>query len=327
MSATLPPLVQVVQWTQVALLGRDARNFLNKFCTAELKNLPAGLAQEFILLNPKGQILTWGAAMGTNEGLHLLLSGLSAEEVIQHLDKYLFSEDVRMTPWDVAVWLAPPSPSDHTTLGPLLSQQLPTAIADSTTSDQPSIWTAAGNARLIFAASSLAPDAVRTWWNEQFPQETRDLETNPHRAAHAYQTWRIGQRVPHIGQDSTPASLAQELLRDTWSISFTKGCYLGQETVARLDAMGHVNWNLRQLQLRENWPSEQTSDDTARPVSDISLWLDDQAVGQMTSAWQTRALVRIRATASAQLANGRCQDLQFRTSDGQHVAAQAVAIH
>ena len=40
--------------------------------------------------------------------------------------------------------------------------------------------------------------------------------------------------------DVPPRALPQELGRDL-AISFTKGCYLGQETVARIDALGHVN--------------------------------------------------------------------------------------
>ena len=36
--------------------------------------------------------------------------------------------------------------------------------------------------------------------------------------------------------------MPQELGRDDRAISFVKGCYLGQETVARLDALGRVNW-------------------------------------------------------------------------------------
>jgi hypothetical protein len=39
------------------------------------------------------------------------------------------------------------------------------------------------------------------------------------------------------------------MIRDERAISFQKGCYLGQETVARIDALGHVNWKLMGLKL------------------------------------------------------------------------------
>ena len=44
--------------------------------------------------------------------------------------------------------------------------------------------------------------------------------------------------------DIPEKTLPQELGRDARAISFTKGCYLGQETVARIDALGHVNRRL-----------------------------------------------------------------------------------
>ena len=45
----------------------------------------------------------------------------------------------------------------------------------------------------------------------------------------------------------TPDNLPQEVGRDARAINFVKGCYLGQETVARIDALGHVNKLLRGL--------------------------------------------------------------------------------
>ena len=58
---------------------------------------------------------------------------------------------------------------------------------------------------------------------------------------------RVENVTPWNGIESTIENLPQELDRDEKSISFTKGCYLGQETVARLDALGRVNWLLRGL--------------------------------------------------------------------------------
>ena len=55
---------------------------------------------------------------------------------------------------------------------------------------------------------------------------------------------RIEMGVPVYGQDVTIDNLPQEIARDQYAISFTKGCYLGQETVARIDALGHVNRRL-----------------------------------------------------------------------------------
>ena len=47
----------------------------------------------------------------------------------------------------------------------------------------------------------------------------------------------------------TAENLPQEVGRDSRAINFVKGCYLGQETVARIDALGHVNKHLKGLKL------------------------------------------------------------------------------
>ena len=57
---------------------------------------------------------------------------------------------------------------------------------------------------------------------------------------------RLEARYP-TAADIPPKTLPQELGRDARAISFTKGCYLGQETVARLDSLGHVNRRLMLL--------------------------------------------------------------------------------
>ena len=52
---------------------------------------------------------------------------------------------------------------------------------------------------------------------------------------------RIEAGTPLFKVDFDDSNLPQEVGRDAEAISFTKGCYLGQETVARIDALGHVN--------------------------------------------------------------------------------------
>src|SRR5262249_28155604 len=69
-------------------------------------------------------------------------------------------------------------------------------------------------------------------------------------------------------------NLPQEVGRDARAISFTKGCYLGQETVARIDALGHVNRRLVALKLAS----------VELPSSGAMLRAADQPVGHITSA-------------------------------------------
>lgn len=101
---------------------------------------------------------------------------------------------------------------------------------------------------------------------------------------------RIEAGLPLAGVDYGEGTLPQELSRDARAISFTKGCYLGQETVARIDAVGHVNKKLVGVKFTIASP----------PSIDAELQKDEKPVGAITSltyspvldAWLGLALVR-----------------------------------
>jgi folate-binding protein YgfZ len=85
---------------------------------------------------------------------------------------------------------------------------------------------------------------------------------------------RLEAGVPLFGQDITAENLPQEIGRDAQAISFTKGCYLGQETVARIDALGHVNRQVAGLRFEGE----------VLPVVGEKLQLEGKEVGHITSA-------------------------------------------
>jgi folate-binding protein YgfZ len=74
-------------------------------------------------------------------------------------------------------------------------------------------------------------------------QILRDRSSTPCNMA-AFNSLRIEAGTPLFGVDFNEQNFPQEVGRDGEAISFTKGCYLGQETVARIDALGHVNQRL-----------------------------------------------------------------------------------
>jgi folate-binding protein YgfZ len=71
----------------------------------------------------------------------------------------------------------------------------------------------------------------------------------PEAPAEALEALRLEAGVPRFGADLTEASLVQEAGLERVAVSFDKGCYLGQETVARTQYRGHVNRLLRGLLL------------------------------------------------------------------------------
>jgi folate-binding protein YgfZ len=113
--------------------------------------------------------------------------------------------------------------------------------------------------------------------------------------------WEVEQRrielgVPRWGHEIDDRVLPAEAGLEATHISFEKGCYPGQEPIARLHYRGHPNRGLRVLRL------------DAVPEYDAELVHDGKVVGRVTSAMQTDdgvvalAYVRVEVPDDAELA-------------------------
>ncbi len=85
---------------------------------------------------------------------------------------------------------------------------------------------------------------------------------------------RIEAGIPRQGLDLDESLIPQEAFLDQDAVSFTKGCFLGQELVCRIDTRGHVNRQLRGIAV--------TGD--VVPAAGAALKLGDRDVGRVTSA-------------------------------------------
>jgi folate-binding protein YgfZ len=91
---------------------------------------------------------------------------------------------------------------------------------------------------------------------------------------------RIENFWPWFAVDFDDKNLPQELDIDARAISFKKGCYLGQETVARLDALGQVQKRLCLVDI-----TTQPNDLAAMPAPTVgqTLHMDEKPTGTITS--------------------------------------------
>jgi tRNA-modifying protein YgfZ len=105
--------------------------------------------------------------------------------------------------------------------------------------------------------------------------------------------WRVEAGVPRWGREIDDAVLPAEAGLTETHVSFTKGCYPGQEPIARLHHRGKVNRRLRKLELE----GEPTSEE---------LVLGEKVVGRLTSRAGSLALgyVRVEVPDEAELRAG-----------------------
>jgi folate-binding protein YgfZ len=111
--------------------------------------------------------------------------------------------------------------------------------------------------------------------------EVIDGEVSETMSASELERARIEARVPAWGKELDESILPAEAGLDATHISFTKGCYPGQEPIARLHHRGHVNRRLRVLDV-----------ESAQPGDEIRF--ADKVVGRVTSSVPGRALGYVR---------------------------------
>jgi folate-binding protein YgfZ len=96
-----------------------------------------------------------------------------------------------------------------------------------------------------------------------------------------YERWRIEAGIPRWGAEIDDRVLPAEAGLDETHISFTKGCYPGQEPIARQHYRGKVNRRLRVLEVESARPGDEIRD-------------GDKVVGRITSAVPGIALGYVR---------------------------------
>jgi folate-binding protein YgfZ len=111
--------------------------------------------------------------------------------------------------------------------------------------------------------------------------ETWDSEDLDAADAAELEALRIEAATPAWGKELDETILPAEAGLDDTHISFTKGCYPGQEPVARLHYRGHPNRRLRRLEVVDAKPGDE-------------IFLGEKAVGRVTSAVPGKALGYVR---------------------------------
>lgn len=267
-------LIDLSSRTRIELSGGDRVRFLNGFCSNDVQRLAVGQGCEAFVTNVKGK--TIGHVFIFCGPEHLIIETVAgqAELLLTHLDRYLIRDDVRMLDrtldWGQLLVAGPRAGQalDHW-LGTERDQ--PMRLADR--SSRYPIELGGIDARLIFLPRQEVDQRI-----DQLRSQGAALCSQQ-----AWEILRIEAGRPEFGKDVTDANLPQEVNRDTTAISFTKGCYLGQETVARLDALGHVNRLLVSVQ----WMGQTV------PAVGESIEVEGQSngkpVGTVTSAiWSPR---------------------------------------
>lgn len=278
-----PPRLLTAAWADFASRGTilasggAAAAFVDKFTTAAIGMLATGEGTEGIFADVRGWVIALATILRTDNGLVIDCDAAVAATLRDHLEHYHIREDVALVDGSTAErcvvvvgpgsarWLAdrvagdvPMTPFRHRTLRCGTCDAVVVAVD----------WFGA-EGFLVRVAAHDAP-AFHGWLA---------AERLPRVDAATLDAMRIEQRFP-LAQDIPQKTLPQELDRTARAISFTKGCYLGQETVARIDALGHVNRTLSLVAVEGN----------GAPPPGAAVSCGGEEVGTLTSSCMSRQL-------------------------------------
>ncbi len=272
--------------------GPDRAKFLHNLTTNDVKRLAVGAGCEAFVTSPQGKTLGFVTLLASDDRILLRTAPGGLEHVLPHLRKYGVFDEVELD--DIS-----DSTSEYHLVGPQ-AEELVLRCGGSVPSekelDHATSRIANCDVRIVRESPTGRPgltvifaradgntvlDGIRS---QGLPMGLAELD------AEQFETLRIEAGTPAFGKDVLADNLPQELDRDARAISFVKGCYLGQETVARLDALGHVNKVLKGLRING----------LTVPAPGTPLESEGKLVGSVTSSafspgWNSPiALVMIR---------------------------------
>jgi folate-binding protein YgfZ len=239
--------------TQIEVTGADRTRLLHNLCTADVNRLQPGQGCEAFFTTVQGKTLSFAQVFCGPDSLIVETVFGQAERLMAHLDRYLIREDAQLH-----------DRSETCSVLLVSGHQAPDRLADLRLA-MPASPLAHESARVGVAPVSLrrirmtSAHCFMLSVHAEHVQTVVDALNGAGVAAcqpEALEVARVEAGWPVFGKDVTDENLPQEVDRNDLAISFSKGCYLGQETVARIDALGHVNRKLVGVRLSGDRPVE-----------------------------------------------------------------------
>lgn len=219
---------------RIVVRGRDRARLLHNISSNEVKKMTAGSSCYAFLLSPQGRIQADFHLLAFEDHFLIDTEPELREKVQRHILKYKVADQVEL--------------EDVTTGTAAIGVEGPAA---------PSIELLAGE-HSVAPISLTGQSGYRIYCNaDQMPEIVRQLEAGGARAAtlEDARIVRIENGKPVYGEDIRETTLPQET-QQMQAVSFNKGCYVGQEIVERIRALGQVHKKLERIEL-----------DSAEPVA------------------------------------------------------------
>ena len=300
----------------LAVPGEDRLTWLDSLTSQALASLPAGVSTELLVLDPQGHVEHAASVLDDGETTWLIVDRPDAEGLLAWLLRMRFR--LRVTPRDAS--------DEYAVFGGTVAAV--SALAAAQPGGVPLVWTdpwpAVSTGGWGYAAVEPHPGAARDWAEVLV---TRDEEKRIADAAAAGELAVVGLSAadalrvaawrPRWSADVDERVLPHELDWLRTAVHLSKGCYRGQETVAKVHNLGHPPRRLVALQLDgsgsvlpEHGAAVRVGDDAVGAVTSVALHFEEGPIAL--------AIVRRSTPVGA--------TLLVDTEDGPVTAAQEVVV-
>ncbi len=270
----------LIDWSVTGLVevrGADRIAFLHNLLTNDLKALRPGMGCHACLVSPTAKLLADVLVLADADSHWILVNRSRADIVLTTLNQFLITEDVRLddrTGHDAIFALQ--GPSSPSLLQPFLSIR-PVPVQ----SLAHRVETVEGTPIRLIAHSITGEPGVllvvvaeqAAWLWDRLIQRGRAQGLIPV-GWEALNVLRLEAGLPWYGVDMDDTNLLPETGLEELAVSDTKGCYVGQEVIARLQTYGSVSRKLMGL----------VCEGTEVPRAQDVITKDGEPVGHLTSA-------------------------------------------
>jgi folate-binding protein YgfZ len=259
---------------KIAVSGDDRVRWLNGMVSNNIRDLATGHGVYAFVLNAQGRIQGDLYAYQRGDSLLLDTEHAQLEKILQLFDHYIIADDVEIANISdkvVALGLTGPRAQEVLRKAGIGAPNLAPLESCS-----PKCDCACGCLECTVVRSDdpvglsyeiwLAPEDIRSTWDALIAAGANAVGTV------ALELRRIGLGIPRFGVDIRDRDLPQETAQ-TRALSFTKGCYLGQEIVERIRSRGAVHRQFGAFAVEGELPEAGTK-----------ILADEKEVGEITSS-------------------------------------------
>jgi tRNA-modifying protein YgfZ len=242
-------LIDLSRRTKIRVAGPDRDRYLNGQLTNELAAARLGRTVHGCVLTAKGKLQAdVFVTLTRDDSLIVDSAAVLRESLLARLEKYLVADEVTLV-----------DETDGLALFHVLDlDATETLLPEGTVSESDRFGRTGFDLLLPTSLRQLVPELLK---EDPVPDETVEC-------------LRIAQGVPAWGAELSEDVLPPEVGLDRDAISYTKGCYVGQEVISRIKSVGHVNRQLAGVQLVEG-PSLAVGDELVNAAG--------KAIGRLTS--------------------------------------------